>query len=207
MTDLKFEIGQWVMTGNGYGQILYIRPYFVEDYENYRKGRKNGEFVRFIYICKILCGLDGKLKKTKRIIIDTSISTIDKKGMKFLEEIKHNQKDEYLKYIVYDEKNNLVRQLFLNYNLDTLDFDIDLIENQFYELVNNLESSFTYKEFAKQFKEFDFPFKLENLIGYGCSHGEKGSIMLRFDSQLYKTKEKEAIFDDVRIFFPKNLKK
>lgn len=32
---------------------IYIRPYFVEDYENDRKGRKNGEFIQFIYICKI----------------------------------------------------------------------------------------------------------------------------------------------------------
>jgi hypothetical protein len=48
MKDLEFEIGQWVGTEDGYGQIIYIRPYFVEDYENDRKGRKNGEFIQFI---------------------------------------------------------------------------------------------------------------------------------------------------------------
>lgn len=192
------------MTGNGYGQILYIRPYFVEDYENYRKGRKNGEFVRFIYICKILCGLDGKLKKTNRIIIDTSISTIDKKGMKFLEEIKHNQKEEYIKYILYDEKISITKKLLLDYKLDTLEYDEDEVMNQLNEIYYRLFPAFTYKEFANEFKKYEFPFKLENLVVYGGSN--LNCVTLRFDSVLYKTKDKEAIFNDVRIRFPKIVK-
>jgi hypothetical protein len=50
------------------------------------------------------------------------------------------------------------------------------------------------------FKEYDLPFQLNNIIGYGESN--KNSITLRFDSDLYKTKGKEIIFNDFRIFFP-----
>lgn len=208
MEDLKFELGQWVEASGGYGQIIYIRPFFVEDYEINRKGRKNGEFIRFIYICKILCDFDGKIKKTNRFSVNTSIHPISKEGKLFVKSIKFEQIEEYQKYILYDQKNSIKGELFLNYRLDTIDFDLDFIENQFYDLISNLNFGFTYKEFANLFKKYNFPFKLENLDGYALSDTLDGSkIMLRFDSQLYKTKDKEAIFDYARIFFPKSLEK
>ena len=205
MEELKNELGEWVETAEGYGQIMYIRPYFVEEYENNRLGRKNGEFISFIFVCKILCGFDGKIKKLKRIIIETSLSPIDKKGVKIVENIKLSQKEEYLKYLLFDDKNNICRQMFRDYKLDTIDFDFNEVQDKFYKFVSELNASFTYKEFAKLFKGYDFPFKLENLINYGASN--KDSIMLRFDSNLYKTKDKEAIFEHVTIFFSKNLEK
>lgn len=208
MKELNFDIGQWVACSLGYGQIIYIRAYYIEDYENHRQGRKNGEFIMYMYIIKILCGFDGRIKKSNRIINSTSIEPIDKQGKEFVEKIKKELKDEYNKYILYDEKNSLNYQLFLEYKLDKLDFDIDKIEDKFYEFVNQLNPSFTYKEFSKLFKEYDFPFKLENLNGYALSDRLEGpKVQLRFDSKLYKTKDKEAIFDNVRIFFPKSLEK
>ncbi len=198
MKELNFELGQWVGTENGYGQIIYIRPFFVEDYENYRQGRKNGEFIRFIYICKILCGFEGKIKKSRRIDIYTSISPIDKEGLVHLKNIKEHQKEEYEKYIFFDDKISINKQLFRDYKLDNLDYDKILIENQIKDINNRLYPAFTYKEFIKVFKEYDFPFKIENMVQYG--EGNKNSIMLRFDSFLYKVKGKEVIFDNVRIF-------
>jgi hypothetical protein len=198
MEELKFELGEWVGTDNGYGQILYIRPFFVEDYEDNRQDRKNGEFIKYIYVCKNLCGFEGKIKKSKRIDIYTSISKIDKKGLLHLKNIKEHQKEEYQKYIFFDDKLSINKQLFRYYKLDNLDFDKTLIEDKIKEINNKLYPAFTYREFVKVFKEYDFPFKIENMVQYG--EGNKNSIMLRFDSFLYKVKEKEVIFNNVRVF-------
>jgi hypothetical protein len=80
MDKLNFELGQWVSTEDGYGQIMYIRAFFVEDYENNRKEMKNGDFKRYLFICKILCNFSGKLKTSNRIKVYSSISPIDKEG-------------------------------------------------------------------------------------------------------------------------------
>jgi hypothetical protein len=201
MKELNLELGQWVSCMDGYGQIMYIRAYHVEDYENYRQGRKNGEFIKFVYIIKILCGFDGKIKKSNRIKIDTSCSPIDKKGLKFVGNIKIEQKEEYDKYILYDEKNSITDQLILEFKLDRLDFDEEELNDQLTEIYFNLFPSFTYKEFAQEFKKYNFPFKLENLISYGGS--PHPCVTLRLDSVLYKTKDKQAIFNDIRIRYPK----
>ncbi len=204
-TELILELGQWVACSEGYGQILYIRTYYVEDYEKDRKGRKNGEFIKYMYIIKILCGFDGKIKKSNRIKNETSCSSIDKKGLKFVDKIKNEQKEEYSKYILYDEKVSLTKQILLDYKLDTLEYDEDEVTNQLTEIYFNLYPSFTYKEFAKEFKKYDFPFKLDNLNVYSA-FGDFQFVTLRFDSVLYKTKDKEAIFNDVKIRFPKIIK-
>ena len=44
-----------------------------------------------MYIIKILCGFDGKIKKSNRIKNETSCSSIDKKGLKFVDKIKNEQ--------------------------------------------------------------------------------------------------------------------
>ncbi|MBC7884148.1 MAG: hypothetical protein H7X99_01635 [Saprospiraceae bacterium] len=199
METIKFEIGQWVSTEDGYGQILYIRPFYVEEYEINRLGRKNGEFMRYIFICKILCNFQGKIKKSKRIIAFTSISKIDNEGIRIVNAIKKDDNQEYIKYIFYDDKIGIRRELFLGFRLEELNFNRDILLNNILEINRRLFPSFTYKEFATMFCEYEMPFKLSNLIEYGS--GNKGSVGLRFDSNLYKVKDKEAVFDDVRIFF------
>lgn len=197
MKDLKFELGEWVSTEDGYGQIMYVRPFFVEDYENNRQGRKNGEFIRYIYVCKILCGFEGKIKKAKRINIYTSISPISKEGLTYLKNIKENQKEEYEKYIFFDDKISICDQLFVKYKLDIFDYDKELVEKQIKEINSRLYPAFTYKEFSKIFKEYNFPFKLESIVEYG--EGDKNCIQLRFDSFLYKVKDKQVVFNNVRM--------
>lgn len=208
MEDLNLELGQWIGCAEGYGQIMYIRAYYVEDYENHRQGRKNGEFISYMYIIKILCGFDGKIKKSNRIKNETSCSPIDKSGKEFVEKIKKEQKEEYNKYILYDEKVSLTRELNLEYELDTLEFDKNKVMNQFNKIYNNLLPTFTYKEFVKEFKKYEFPFKLENLLDYRWIYGGSERIILAvitlsFESVLYKTKDKQAVFNDVSITFPK----
>jgi hypothetical protein len=95
----------------------YIRPFYVEDYETDRKERKNGEFIRNIFICKILCDFKGKIKSKDRISTYTSISKLDKEGAAFVKDIKANQYDEYAKYIVHDDKVDICRQVFLDFQV------------------------------------------------------------------------------------------
>lgn len=158
MNELEFELGQWVITEDGYGQIIYIRPFFVEDYENHRQGRKNGEFIRYLFVCKMLCRFDGKIIKTKRINIYTSINPIDNKGSSHLNYIKDYLKDEYVKYLLYDDKISICKQLFLEYRLNVINFNNEIICSQIKEIDRKLYPAFTYKEFVKYFKEYDFPF-------------------------------------------------
>ncbi len=197
MKELEFELGQWVITDDGYAQIMYIRPFFVEDYENNRQSRKNGEFIRYVYVCKVLCGFDGKIRKAKRINIYTSINPIDEKGLYHFNYIKENLKEEYVKYLIYEDKISICKQLFLYFRLDELDFNEEITKTQIKEINNILYPTFTYRDFAKEFKKYNFPFKLENLLEYG--EGNKNCILLRFDSYLYKVKDKEVIFDYVRV--------
>jgi hypothetical protein len=195
MKDLEFEIGQWVGTEDGYGQIIYIRPYFVEDYENDRKGRKNGEFIQFIYICKILCDFNGKIRKSKRINIYTSVEPIDQKGLSFLNKIKTTQNSEYIKYILFEDKVSIHQQLFIKYKISKDNFEIEIVEKQIKEINKRLYPAFTYKEFINIFQEYDFPFKVEDILPYG--HVNRNCLELRFDSNLYKVKDKQVIFDNV----------
>jgi hypothetical protein len=200
MEKLKFELGEWVGTDHGYGQIMYVRPFFAEDYENQLHIYKKGTFKRYVYICKILCGFDGKIRKTKRINIYTVVDSIDKNGKAFVKEIKQNQNEEYLKYIFYDDKKDLTSQKFVYYKLDHFDFKNKEIEEKLYLMYQNLEGAFTYKEFMKEFKKHDMPFKLENIIEYGGAIGSESSVCLRFDSRMYKVKNNEAVFYWVQFF-------
>jgi hypothetical protein len=94
---------------------MYIRPLYVEDYENNRKGRRNGEFIRNIFICKILCDFNGKIRR--KINVYTSMSKLDKEGARLVKEIKKNQPDEYARYIVHDDKVDICGQLFRDYKV------------------------------------------------------------------------------------------
>lgn len=197
MELINYELGEWVGTENGYGQIMYIRTYFVEEYENKLNNIKKGKFIKFIYICKILCDFNGKLKKNQRIKAFTVIDKIDKKGLFLVQKIKGEQTEEYMKYISYEDKQNITQQLFRSYLLDDYDFNKENISQIIKKINDKLYPSFTYNEFKEEIKNYELPFKIENIISYG--DGDKETITLRFDSQLYKTKGKEVIFDNVKV--------
>jgi hypothetical protein len=199
--EIPFELGQWVSTEDGYGQVMYIRPFYVEDYETDRKERRNGEFERYIYVCKILCDFNGKIKIKNRINIYTSISKIDKEGAAFVKDIKTNQPDEYAKYIVHDDKVDICRQMFLQYqavNKSTL--NIEDVEQKLADIETALYPAFTFKEFVAECNKQNFPIDLKMLVPHGYSAKKEESITLRFDSRLYKVKGNEAIFHGVRMF-------
>jgi hypothetical protein len=199
--ELAFELGQWVSTEDGYGQIMYIRPLYVENYETYRQERKNGEFIRYIFICKILCDFKGKIKNQKRISTYTSISKIDKEGAAFVKEIKTNQPDEYRKYILFDDKVDLCGQLFLSYKLSNKqDLNMDDLKQKMSAINKNLYPAFTFNEFVKECNEQAFPVKVDDFRPYGSSVKKEEQVTIRLDSYLYKTKGKEAVFHKAYLF-------
>jgi hypothetical protein len=199
--EIPFELGQWVTTEDGYGQVMYVRPFYVEDYETTRKERKNGEFIRYIFICKILCDFKGKIRKNNRINIYTSMSKLDKEGAVFVKDIKTNQPDEYAKYIVHDDKVDICRQMFLDYQVvNKASLNIEEVEQKLADIETNLFPAFTFKEFAAECAQQNFPIDLKMLVPYGYSTKNEQRITLRFDSYLYKVKGKEAIFHGVRMF-------
>ena len=198
---IPFELGQWVTTEDGYGQVMYIRPFYIEDYETNRKERKNGEFIRYIFICKILCNFNGKIKINNRINIYTSISKLDKEGVGFVKDIKKNQPDEYAKYIVHDDKVDVCRQMFLDYQVvNKANLNIEEVQQKLIDIEINLYPAFTFKEFMAECLKQNFPIDLKMLVPYGYSAKKEERITLRFDSYLYKVKGKEAIFHGVRLF-------
>lgn len=201
-SEIPFELGQWVSTEDGYGQVMYVRPFYVEDYDTDRKDSKNGEFKRYIFVCKTLCDFKGKVKKNNRIKIYTSISKIDKEGLVFVKDIKAKQPDEYGKYIVHDDKVDICRQVFLDYQVvNKSALNAKEVEQKLADIEANLLPAFTFKEFIAECAKQNFPIDLTRLVPYGYSAKKEERVTLRFDSFLYKVKGKEAVFHGVRMFF------
>lgn len=192
----RFEIGQWMECEDGYGQILYIRDLFVESFSIDQGEKRIGDFLRTIFICKILCDFDGKIKKRKRINSYTSINPIKKINLEQVKKIKKNEK-EYYDYIHYEDKIDICRQIFLVYKTDAS--NKEELKSQIAEINNRLQPAFTFKEFVKECKKSNFPFKVEDFVRYGQAYG-KSIIRLRLDSFLYKTKGAESIFHNIVLF-------
>jgi hypothetical protein len=196
---IPFELGQWVSTEDGYGQVMYVRPFYVEDYETKRNERKNGEFIRYIFICKILCDFKGKIKN--KIGIYTSINKLDKEGTGIVKDIKTDQPVEYAKYIVHDDKEDICRQVFLDYQVvNKSSMNLEEVEEKLADIEKNLYPAFTFKEFVAECTKQKFPIDLKMLVPYGNSAKKEERVTLRLDSYLYKVKGKEAIFHAVRMF-------
>lgn len=197
-----FDIGEWVEYEDGYGQILYVRPKYFEIYDKAFYKGKVGDFISMYYICKTLCGFTGKVKKRNRITLQTSINRISDKGKQILEELKTNNSLEYENYIIFDDKVNIHDQIFLNYYFPHSRFNE--VKEKLTKIYNSLYPCFTFKELVSESKKENFPFDLKNVIPlhHGFSDNEK--ISLRLDSDLYKVKNKQSIFNNYRVFAVKN---
>ncbi len=194
-----FELGQWVGTEDGYGQILDIRPLYVENYETDRRERKNGEFIRNIFICKILCDFNGKVKTKIRVY--TSINNLSKEGAALVKAIKQKQPSDYLNYIIFDDKIDVCRQIFLDYKLPTKsDVIVEELKQKISHIEKGLLPAFTFKEFLEKCRENQFLVDVEKFIPYGYTIKEEEKITIRLDSYRYKVKGKESVFHRVWLF-------
>ncbi len=190
-----YDIGCWVSTEDGYGQILYNRPLYIEEFTLASKDSIIGEFDKIIYICKVFCGFEGKIKSRFLIKSYTSVQDMSKKDEKIVQKIKAENPEEYKNYITEEGKEFLLRQVFLTFKVDNNQV------NEVIEKISNvnrqLKPSFTFKEFAKEFAKNDMPFSYQEFYKKGQVYNMSEVVTLRFDSILYATKKKESIFNNV----------
>lgn len=193
--DKIFEIGTWVATEDGYGQVLFNRKLYIEEFTlAFNKG-KIGDFERTIYLCKILCGFNGKIKSRFSIKVYTSIQELNEKEENLVQKIKVDNPEGYKNYITEEGKELLTGQVFLTYKID--DNQVEEVLEKISTINRKLKPFFTFKEFAKEFKKNDMPFSYKDFYKYGYSYNRSEVISLRFDSLLYATKKKESIFNNV----------
>ena len=206
-----FEIGSWVKTEDGIGQILYNRESYVEPfhhdlYDPKRHGLESevkvGDFERMYYVCKIFIDEDMRIKKRFKIDMYIYASLVDEKEMRLIEKFKETENKKYREFILYDDKKTLTQQKFLEYCADGFD-EVEVAE-KIKEILKELDGEFTYKEFRRLFNKKSMPFSLDDYVRSGFtleSSCQKRRMKLRFDSLLYKRKGKETIFRHVVPFF------
>jgi len=206
-----FEIGSWVGTTDGYGQVLYNRVFYVEECDiNYipwdtpwePQKKKIGDFDRVLYLCKIFCNIEGKIKSRFLLKVHALVNELTKEEERMIQRLIAENPEAYEKYITYDERSFPIRQVFLEYRIDP---QVD--ENEVVEKIKiirkRLPYAFTFKEFAREFKKMDMPFSYNSFRRYGYGFGpEVRRLELRFDSILYATKGKEKIFHNIVVFPP-----
>ncbi len=190
-----FEIGTWVGTEDGYGQILYNRPLYVEEFTLATKLGKKGELDRVMYICKVFCSFEGKVKSKFLVRNYTSVQELSKKEKGLVEKTKSDNPERYKEYITEEGKEILLRQVFLTYKVE--DDQVDEILEKIRNISKALKPFFTFKEFVKEFKKNEMPFSYQDFYKKGQSYIRSEVVSLRFDSILYATKNKESIFCSV----------
>ena len=190
-----FDIGSWVSTEDGLGQIIFNRELYFEEFSLTSLDVKKGELDRIIYIYKILCDFNGKIKSNNQIKSSTIVNEVNKKEEKLIQHIIKTDPVAYSKYIVHEGNKLPVRQIFLNFKIKQSDVEkvtqkIDLINT-------NLKSSFTFQEFVKEFKNQDMPFSYKDYYRQDQVYDRSEVISIRFDSFLYRTNGKKSIFTNV----------
>ena len=196
-----FELGEWVKTEDGYGQILYIRNFYVEPFvelASYQEKDINGIY-KTMYGVKMFCNFEGKIKKKNLLNFYININKLDgaKDNKTYKLAIKNNT-EEYRVYKSSDEKDKSESCLEIAYIVESK--DRDKIKTLVETICDDLNYSFTFKEFSKEFNKYKTGIKLENFIkyGYGYSIKQENKISFIFFSTNYKTVGKERVFDFVK---------
>lgn len=196
-TEKLYDIGNWIGTEDGLGQVLYNRNLYYEEFDLATGNYKKGEFKRTVYICKILCDFEGKIKSRFKVDLYTSIDLLDKIENEYISKLKLNFPDQYNKYLLFEPKENLTRQVFLEYNINK--DELAKVRHEINHIYNRLPRTFTFKEFKKSANASELPFKISNFIKYNEKKDRSNCITIRLDSDLYKTKGKEALFRDIAV--------
>lgn len=187
-----FDIGQWVATEDGFGQVIYNRNLFYEEFSLAVQDVKIGSFNRTVYICKILSDFDGRVKKRLKLDLYTSINSLNKKEVKIINRIKSDFPEKYNQYVLFEPTSNLTRQIFLEYKVE--DKEIAKIHADIEGISKDLPRSFTFKELKKASKASALPFAISDFIKHNETKNREECITIRLDSERYKMKRKEAIF-------------
>ncbi|MEH0152859.1 hypothetical protein V6R21_01870 [Limibacter armeniacum] len=190
-----FEIGEWVGTEDGIGQVIFNRMIYAEGFELEKDRYKKGEVIGHVYICKVFCSFELQVKKRILIRAYTSIDKLSKNELKSLDKVKQVNYDSYMNYIHFDQKENIKRQVILTYPASAND-RVE-IKDKIKSINTRLQPCFSYKEFVKEFSKEKFSFSINDFYHKGEMYDRDNVISIRFDSNFYKVKGKEAIFDNV----------
>ena len=198
-TEELFDIGEWVATKDGFGQIVFNRNLYFEEFEKASGNHKfkQGTFYQTVYVCKILSDFDGSVKKRIKLELYTSVSKLNTKEKKLINKIKKENPVDYKKYLLSEPKENVTRQVFLEYNIN--DNELELVKQEISKIWSNLPRTFTFKEFKKEGNKSNLPFKISEFIKHNEKTDRSKCVTIRFDSQLYRTKGKESLFDNIRV--------
>ena len=196
-TEELYDIGEWIATEDGYGQILYNRNLYYEEFDKANNECKPGEFNRSVYICKILSDFEGNPKTRIKLDLYTSINKLKRKEKMLINQIKSNNPSDYKKYLLNEPKENVTRQVFLEYHIK--ESELQIVKEEINNICSCLSRTFTFKEFKKEGKKSKLPFQISDFIKNEEKKDRSKCITLRFDSQLYRTKGKETLFDSIRV--------
>ncbi len=198
MSEL-FDIGAWIECEDGLGQVLFVRQLYRDSFEESRQNEKVGELRQVNVICKLLCGFNGKIKKSKRIksYLFKHCDLISDKHLEVVKRIKLDEPEEYHKYILYDDDFEVSNVVRLRYRVDSN--ELPHIDGQIEKIRNKLLPAFTFKDFSKEFKKMGFSFNLDDFISYKHEYKREEIVELVFNNRAYKTKGKDKVFDWVKI--------
>jgi hypothetical protein len=188
-----FEIGQWVHLTEGIGQILLVRTMHVEKYTTeYYEGRKLGEYIDDVLVCKLLCDYSAKIRKKNRIVAarSSNCEPIDAESRETVSRIKDQTPDEYRRYLVYDEKADIGGSVSIEFSLPSE--RIKEVEEEMARVQGCLPNSFTFTEFLKASKEAGLSLDFESTRMYTPGTGQNFSLI--FFNRLYKSINKERVY-------------
>lgn len=102
-----YEIGQWVRTDEGIGQIIWVRPFSackIFKLTDYRKQEIDdaGNYM-YKYIIKYFCNHDFQILRNFRIESSRYPEKISKNQAKKIRTLKEVEKQAYFNYIVFDQ--------------------------------------------------------------------------------------------------------
>ena len=195
-TEELLDIGEWVATEDGYGQILFNRNLYYEEFDKATGNHiKVGTLRRTIHLCKILSDFDGIVKKRIKLDIYTSVNKLRTREKELVDKIREEHPKEYNRYLLSEPRENVTRQIFLDYRFHTN--EVELMKKEILRIRRSLRRTFSFKEFEKEGDNSNLPFRISEFLKYGEIRDRSKCITLRFDSQLYRTMSKEALFDNV----------
>lgn len=175
----SFEIGQWVQIEGGIGQVLYVRPIYVERYSSdYFDGRKVGEFIYDAVVAKVLCDFSGKIRKKNRITWFNAnyVNAADEQDMLVVQKIKSENPGEYRNYVVYDERRTIGISTEIDFALDSE--VIEDLTSRLQAIAMRLPNTFTMKEFLGFLKENEFPLDFDQARKFVPGTGLNFSVIL-----------------------------
>ena len=194
----NYEIGQWIGSTEGLGQVLFIREDYVEKYSSeYFEGKKVGEDLGDILVYKQLCDFTGKLRKKDLINWAPAryCEPISDQYRKMVEAIKSNSPEEYRRYLVYDSR--LVTTVTTEISFRVPPDAISSVEKVINEINKTIKKPFTLKEFLATASEMELPLDFSQVKKYVPGSGQNFTVNL--SCPLYKTINKQRISARVKV--------